>query len=214
MSLRLLVVLASSLPAFAGMRTRPVAIIPGQLPLFSVTATAPNANIAAAPSAAEDRTTSVSGMWEVRPPEVTRAFNSGDPRAYFEACEHYGYQPPLDDDDAQERLSQGSEAVRADEQATRQNDPSLSAVKRRVRKINYAAFEEALETGRALSPVLHHDRVAKEARLRIANYDSLTGTGGMPIPLENASNWRIGKVYESTLRAVERRARAKKKGED
>ena len=85
--------------------------------------------------------------------------------------------------------------------------PSLQRLKLLVRRIGRRPKRDRSD-GRGASNV---DRVVEHARgkrdiLRAAGYTHVNGKGGRRIPLDEASDKRVGEVFRKTLAAYQRRA--------
>lgn len=160
---------------------------------------------AAASAAAASPAAAAVPSFEPVPREVLAAFRSGDPQAYLAAARRADYEPPETDDAQSDLYQRGLEQ----EQSDRAFFASLSApaAPRPVRrtKIDYAEFGRRLASSPEVSLDVFRDSAAKRQILRASGYDVLIGKGGLRIPLDQASDARVGQAFLHVKRIFDRR---------
>ncbi len=77
----------------------------------------------------------------------------------------------------------------------------------RATKIDYAAFGRALARSPRVSVDIFADAYAKRALLKAAGYTRLYGSGGTRVAIDDASDARIGRAFDATVRAYRNRTR-------
>lgn len=144
------------------------------------------------------------------PAAVAQALKAGDPVAFYKAAVAAEYEVPEGDDHQERLFREGFEREEADRafwELAADPGKTVREAKSRARKtkLDYDEFGRLLALTPRLSLSAFQDIEPKRRILKAAGYTHLTGPGGKRIPIELADDIRVGRAFEHTRAAFERR---------
>lgn len=137
------------------------------------------------------------------PAPVIAAFHSGDPVAFVKAARKAEYEPPEGDEHQTALYQLGLQREAADKAVLALDHPEPAPA--RATKIDYDEFGRQMARAPGLSANVFQHVDAKRRILKASGYTRLYGAGGIPVPIDQAADVRVGKTFANVLRAFQKR---------